>query len=121
MHLRHRERAVRVPLHMKVTLTVGERRIDARLIDLSVTGGFVELSSPLPLGTELEITMPLPGGPPLRASATVMRVGTNPKFVPSTELDHLVIVVAGVGLNFAGLPEDELQRVADYLELVEEW
>lgn len=121
MHLRHRERAVRVPLHMKVTLTVGERRIDARLIDLSVTGGFVELSSPLPIGTELEITMPLPGGPPLSVPATVVRIGTNPKFVASSELDHLVIAVSGVGLHFTGLPEDERRRMTDYLDLIQEW
>lgn len=121
MYLRHRERAPRVPLHLRVTLDVAGRRFEAKLVDLSVTGGFVELDEPLPLGTELVIALPLPGGEPLETTATVVRVGTNPKFVTSRELDHLVVSVNGVGLNFARLPDDEGRRLADYLDLVQEW
>ncbi len=121
MYLRHRERAPRVPLHLRVKLKVGGKTVDAKLIDLSVTGGFVELADALPLGTPLEIALPLPGGEPLAAEATVVRVGTNPKFVTSRELDHLVVSAIGVGINFARLPEDEGRRLADYLELIQEW
>ncbi|MGI5865782.1 MAG: PilZ domain-containing protein [Myxococcales bacterium] len=118
MELHDYRRAERVPVQLVVKAVLGGQPYRADLINLSLTGGFLELDSQLPPGTRMDLHLPLPGGEPLIVRATVSRYGTCTKHVNHREVDNLVVAAEGVGLVFDELEDADAQRLQDYLDLV---
>ncbi len=118
MELRDFRRAERVPVQLVVKAVLGGQPYRADLINLSLTGGFLEIDSQLPAGTRMDLHLPLPGGEPLVVRAAVARYGTCTKRVNHPEVDNLVIAAQGIGVVFDELDDCDAQRLQDYLDLV---
>lgn len=118
MELRDFHRAERVPVQLVVKAILGGQPYRADLINLSLTGGFLEVASDLPPGTRMQLHLPLPGGEPMVVSATVARAGTCTKVVEHPGVDNLVVSAQGVGVVFDELDDPDAQRLQDYIDLV---
>ena len=110
------QRAERVSVHLTVKVVVGESAYRAELINLSLSGAFLEAS--FPVGTGLELHLPLPGGEPMRLRAKVVRQGWSQKFIDQSKVDNLAIRALGVGVAFEEVEDPDAQRLQDYMDLV---
>ena len=109
-------RAERVPVQMTVEVVVDGEAYEAELVNLSLSGGFLEAS--FPVGSPLELHLALPGGDPLSLAARVVREGWCPKFVEQPGVDNLAVRALGIGVAFDDLEDLDAQRLQDYLDLV---
>jgi hypothetical protein len=119
MLLREPDRAERVPVQLEGELFLDGQAYRAHVIDLSLTGAFIE-GSHLPVGLRFELHLPLPGGEPMVLRGRVARQGTCVKHIGSAGLDVLALRVAGVGLAFDDLEDLDALRLQDFLDLVHE-
>ncbi len=95
---------------------------DVRVLELSESSAFVEDSDALAevnVGDEASLLLALPGGDPFEVRVHVMRFGRSRRDVPNRSVDHVTVSALGFGLAFDELPEDELERLRDYLELLD--
>jgi len=109
-------RAERVPVQLPVQVLADGEPWSAELVNLSLTGGFLEAS--FPVGSRLEIRLALPGGEPRALQGEVGREGWCPKFVERPTVDNLAVRALGVGVAFDDLEDLDAQRLQDYLDLV---
>jgi len=117
MHLREMStRAERVPLQLVVKVVVGGEAYRAEMVNLSLTGGFLEAS--FPVGTVMQLHLPLPGGEPMVIAARVRREGWCQKFLDRPKVDNLAIRAFGIGISFDDLDDPDAQRLQDFLDLV---
>ena len=94
-----------------------------RVLELSESSAFIEHSDAtmeVNVGDVADLMIALPGGDPWMVKVTVMRFGRSRRDVLHTHVDHVTVSALGFGLAFGGLPEDELERVRDYLELLDQ-
>jgi hypothetical protein len=110
------QRAERVAVRLTVKVVVGGNAYRADLINLSLTGAFLEAS--FPVRTALELYLPLPGGEPMRLNARVVRQGWSQKFVDRPKVDNLAVRALGVGVAFEDVDDPDAQRLQDFLDLV---
>lgn len=94
----------------------------ARVLEISEGGAFVEEAEGLEglqVGDGATLGIPLPGGEPWLAHAKVARWGTSRLDLRHGSVDHVTVAVRGYALEFDELPEDELERLRDFLELLD--
>lgn len=95
---------------------------DVRVLELSENSAFIEQSDEtmeVNVGDVGDLLIALPGGAPWAAKATVMRFGRSRRDVHHPSVDDVTITAVGFGLAFFELQDDELERVRDYLELLD--
>lgn len=109
-------RAERVPVQLKVKVVHDGRAYRAEVLNLSLTGAFLEAR--FPPRALLVLHLPLPGGAPMRLAGRVVREGWAQKFLEDPTVDNLAVRAQGVGVAFDDLEDDDAQRLQDYLDLV---
>ena len=120
MQIRESSRAERVSVQLVVELRVDAEVREVDLVNLSLNGAFVEYPwGLLAEGSRVEISLPMPDGPPMRIASTVRRAGICQKQVLHPGLD-LVVRTTGVGLEFDELSDPDAQRLQDFLDLAAE-
>src|SRR5262245_45411943 len=103
-------RRIRIPFIRKASLVCEGRAEEVFVIDLGLSGVFVETSSPLPIAATVELTFRLPENEiPLVAQCRVSwRHGGDAPPVSTT-------LPAGVGLTFVSMPPSDEVRLRGYL------
>ena len=94
----------------------------ARVLELSEAGAFVEEAEgieDLQVGDGATLGIPLPGGEPWLAHAKVARHGTSRLDLRHGSVDHVTVAVRGYALEFDEMQEDDLERLRDFLELLD--
>ncbi|MEW5740458.1 MAG: PilZ domain-containing protein [Myxococcota bacterium] len=94
----------------------------ARLLEISEGGAFVEEAAgleDLQVGDGATLGLALPGGEPWMAHAKVSRHGTSRLDLRHGSVDHVTVLARGYALEFDEMPEDELERLRDFLELLD--
>jgi hypothetical protein len=98
-------RRIRVPFIRKASLQRAGRSEDLFVIDLGLSGLFVERSQPLDVGEAVELRFCLPENErPIVATCRVVRSQAAHGRVP-----------AGAGLQFVTIAEDDRGRIRGYL------
>jgi hypothetical protein len=105
-------RKLRIPFVRRATLThEGGAKEEVFVIDVGLSGVFVERAEPLPVGAEFELTVSLPGNEiPLAARCRVAWWHAPGQPLASKELP------AGAGLEFVALSEMDRGRLREQLE-----
>jgi hypothetical protein len=101
---------------------MAQQGCDVRVLELSESSAFIEDSEQtleVNIGDTADLLLALPGGDPFQVKVTVMRFGRSRRDVEHERVDHVTVSALGFGLAFDELPEDELERVRDYLELLD--
>lgn len=96
--------------------------VRARLLEISETGGFVEEVEGLAevqIDDGATLSMPLPGGENLAAHVRVARIGRARLDVRTRAAEHVSVSVSGFGVEFDAIDDDELERLRDFLELLD--
>lgn len=116
------------PVRYRVDMTVEveqpglSQKIAAKLLELSETGAFVGEGDGLdawePEG-RARMALPIPGGAPWAATIRIVRHGRAMLDLKQRGLDHMSIGVPGWGVEFLELPDEELERLRDFLELLD--
>lgn len=102
---------LRIPFVRRASLMHGGGSEEVFVIDLGLRGVFVERREPLPVGTEAQIRLPLPGNEiPLVARCRVAWRHTADAPLASKELP------AGIGLEFVELSDSDRTRLREQLE-----
>ena len=91
-----------------------------QILDLSETGAFVETQLDLQVGDRGVLALALPGGDPWYATVTVVRLAFAQREIRHPRLHHLTVRREGVGVVFDEIPEDEVERLRGFLELLDE-
>lgn len=94
-----------------------------RVLELSESGAFVEEVQAIQHvqpGDAGVLGIALPGGDPWVAHVRFSRWGSGHLDVTSPRAEHVSISVKGFGVEFDQLAEDDLERLRDYLELLED-
>jgi hypothetical protein len=95
--------------------------LSVQVLDLSETGAFVETGAlDLQVGDRAVLALALPGGEPWYAQVTVMRLGRAQRELRHPRLHHLTVSRPGAGVAFDAVPEDEVERLRGFLELLDE-
>jgi autonomous glycyl radical cofactor GrcA len=96
--------------------------IEAMLLDISRSGAFLELASPIDVGVAIEVRLPAsaPETTPLQLAGTVVRKGKMDKALRHPVLEHLIVRVPGVGIRFAPLAPEQSTQLLQFLALLEE-
>lgn len=104
-------RRIRIPLIRKATLTRADGRgEDLFVIDLGLSGVFVERADELPPGETVDIRFLLPGNElPIRAGCRV--AWWHPPGAPLVSKS----LPAGVGLEFVDMSDRDRERVRNHL------
>jgi hypothetical protein len=94
----------------------------ARLLELSECGAFVQEApglEDLQVGDGATLGLALPGGAPWVAHARVSRYGTSRVDLRHGSVDHVTVLARGFAVEFDDMPDDELERLRDFLELLD--
>src|SRR5258708_21433401 len=105
-------RKLRIPFVRRATLThKGGTQEEVFVIDVGLSGVFIERAEPLPVGTEVEIRVSLPGNEiPFAANCRVAWWHPPGQAVPSSELP------AGAGREFTSRSEMDRVPLREQLE-----
>ncbi|MCA3011301.1 MAG: PilZ domain-containing protein [Myxococcaceae bacterium] len=101
---------------------LGGGALKVRVLELSERGAFVEEppeTAELQVGDEGRLTLSLPGGAPWTCRFRVVHLGTARRELNVAGLQHVTVSVRGFGVEFDHDDEDELERLRDFLELLE--
>lgn len=101
----------------------GVELVKTRVLELSETGGFLEEGPGLmdpQVGDEGTMTLALPGGEPWIGHFRICRLGASRREVRVPRVDHVTVSAQGYGIEFVDLADDDLERLRDFLELLEE-
>jgi hypothetical protein len=93
-----------------------------RVLELSEHGAFLEEApglEALPIGHGGALRLALPGGDPLTLTTRVARYGVSRRELKHPSVENLTIAVCGLGLEFLEVPDEELERLRDFLELLD--
>jgi len=102
---------LRIPFVHKARLSHGGQKEELFVLDIALRGVFVERAEPLPVGTNVDLEMALPGNEiPLRARCRVAWVHAG------GEKLHTKTLPTGVGLEFLEASVGDFTRVKDLLE-----
>lgn len=112
----------RCEIASQIELDSGGDAARARVLELSETGAFVEEVAGLcevQPGDGGVIGIPLPGGDPWIAHVRFNRAGTGRLELRTPRAEHVSVSVRGFGVEFDALDEAELERLRDFLELLD--
>lgn len=112
----------RCEIASQIQLDEGDVTCRARVLELSETGAFVEEVQALQetqCGDGGLIGIPLPGGEPWVAHVRFSRSGTGRVDFKTPRAEHVSVSVRGFGVEFDRLDDDELERLRDFLELLD--
>jgi hypothetical protein len=116
-------RAVRYRCELSSLVSVtAHELVQTRVLELSENGAFVEAVGPLrdlDPGTDLQVGLALPGGDPWTSLARVQRHGTTRHELRAQGLDHVTVLSRGLGVEFQELDDEALERLRDFLELLD--
>jgi Tfp pilus assembly protein PilZ len=102
---------LRIPFVRKAVLTIDGIEREAFVLDIGTRGVFVEYEDPLPVGTEVGLSLPLPGREiPLTAQCRLAWWKAAEKTLETKSLP------AGVGLEFQDISEVDRALVRGLLE-----
>ncbi|HEY1088360.1 MAG TPA: hypothetical protein VGE37_11720, partial [Archangium sp.] len=65
------------------------------------------------------IGIPLPGGEPWVSHVKFLRTGLGRVDVRTPRAEHVSVAVRGYGVEFDEIPDDELERLRDFLDLLD--
>lgn len=112
----------RCELYAHVEPDSGAEPARARVLELSESGAFVEEVAgleDLQVGDGAIIGLPLRGGEPWVTHMSVTRFGTSRLELRANGVDHVTVSARGFGVEFDELSDDELERIRDFLELLD--
>ena len=101
----------------------GAAPLKVRVLDLSEAGAFIEETKgleELQVGTQLKLTIALPGGDAWSSAGVVTRTGTSRRDLKHPSVAHVTVSASGFGVEFVGMADDALEQLRDYLELLDE-
>jgi hypothetical protein len=116
----HRPVRYRCELQSQVELDATAGAAKTRVLELSESGAFVEEVPALDdvqLGDGALLGLPLPGGDAWITHVRFARRGTGRLELKVPIAEHVSVAVAGFGVEFEELADDELERLRDFLEL----
>jgi hypothetical protein len=111
----------RCELHARLDLDA-QNQVKGRVLELSEVGAFVEDGPGLEdsqVGDGGLLTLALPGGDPWTGRFEITRWGNTRRDVRDDRVDHVTVTAPGFGLEFVEIDDDELERLRDFLELLE--
>ncbi len=118
----HRPVRYRCELQSQLELDSSGELVQARVIEISENGGFIEevpgLSEVQP-GEGATIAVPLPGGDPWVARVTFARHGLGRLELRNQRVDNLTLQLPGFGLTFDRMGDADLERLRDFLDLLD--
>lgn len=109
-------------MYARVELPDASDALKARVLEMSENGAFLEEGEGLEdqqVGDEGVMTLALPGGEPWSGHFRVVRLGTSRKEVKARRVEHVTVSAPGYGVEFVEVDDDELERLRDFLELLE--
>jgi hypothetical protein len=112
----------RCEIASQVELDDGSAPVRARVLELSENGAFIEEVPGLAevqSGEGAVIGIPLPGGDPWVSHVVFLRSGTGRVDVRTPRAEHVSVTVRGYGVEFDSIPDDELERLRDFLDLLD--
>ncbi len=109
----------RCELHARLTLEGEEPRM-LRVLDLSEGGAFLASDDELDFGATGLLTLALPGGDPFDVKVRVVRLGSSQLEVRHKRVELITVSRTGAGVVFEELPEEEIERLRGFLELLDE-
>lgn len=112
----------RCEITSQVELDSGGDAAHARVLELSETGAFIEGVKTIEQVQDGEggvIGIPLPGGDPWVAHIKFTRAGLGRVDVRTPRAEHVSVGVRGYGVEFDQLGDEELERLRDFLELLD--
>jgi hypothetical protein len=115
-------RAVRYRCDLPAMVLAEGVSAETSVFELSEQGAFVAEAEPIAElvgGDTLELGLVLPDGAPWTATARVNRHGTTRAELRPSEHDHVTVLKYGLGVEFENLSEDALERLRDFLELLD--
>lgn len=114
------DRAIRYRCDIQGRLERGGTRHPVRILQLSEGGAFIETDVDLQLEEKATLTIPLPGGDPWHAEVTVVRLGRSQRELRHPRVENFTVTRPGVGVTFDHVPDDEVERLRGFLELLDE-
>ncbi len=112
----------RCDIQSQVELDTGGDAARTRVLELSETGAFLEEVPGLDdvqAGDGGVIGIPLPGGDPWVAHVRFHHAGFGRLDVKTPRAEHVSVAVRGYGVEFDQLADDELERLRDFLDLID--
>lgn len=117
-------RPVRHRCELHAEVQTGPVRCETRVLELSEAGAFVEDAEALfdlEPGAHVTLFLDLQGAEePWAANARVQRHGATQANEPRGGIDHLSVSRRGLGVEFQGLDEEELERLRDFIDLLDD-
>jgi len=92
------------------------------VLEISETGAFIAQApglEDLQIGDRGTLTLAMPTGDFLPAKVQVAQFGHSRRDVPASGVDDVTVSASGLGVEFTDLPDDDLERLRDYLELLD--
>lgn len=116
------DRAIRYRCDLQARLDRGDgQKHPVRILQLSESGAFVDPEQlDLQYGDRCRLTIPLPGGDPWHAEVTVVRLGRSQRELRHPRVENFTVTRLGVGVTFDHVPDDEVERLRGFLELLDE-
>jgi hypothetical protein len=112
----------RCELQSQLELDSTGELVQARVVEISETGGFVEevpgLLDVQP-GESATIAVPLPGGEPWVARITFLRNGLGRLELRNPRVENLTLQVRGYGVTFDKMGAADRDRLLDFLDLLD--
>ena len=100
----------RVPARLEVRYGVGQAALTEFTVNISSGGIFLEMTDPLPIGTDLQLTFSLPvRSAPIRCAGRVA-------WANHAELPVKPGFPAGIGIQLLGLSLDDLHVIRDFMK-----
>jgi hypothetical protein len=99
-----------------------DEAVKVRVLELSENGAFVEEApgfDSVQVGDQGALTLALPGGEPWTGPFRIVRFGSSRIEVRGTGVEHVTVAAHGVGIEFQHQNDDELERLRDFLELLD--
>lgn len=112
----------RCELSSQIELDQGGAPARARVLELSETGAFIEEVKEIDdvqAGEGGVIGIPMPGGEPWVAHIRFTRAGHGRIDVRTPRAEHVSVAVRGYGVEFDQLEDEELERLRDFLDLLD--
>lgn len=112
----------RCEIASQIELDSGADPVRARVLELSEKGAFIEEVPGLDdvqSGEGAVIGIPLPGGDPWVSHVRFLRTGLGRVDVRTPRAEHVSVAVRGYGVEFDEIPDDELERLRDFLDLLD--
>ena len=95
---------------------------DVRVLEISEGGAFVERvpgTEDVQVNQGASLMIALPGGDPWVSHVRITRHGSSRVDVSHPNVEQVTIAVPGFGVEFDQLAEDELERLRDFLDLLD--